>query len=600
MIEPNPLPHYLDPTRPVSERVEDLLGRMDLAEKIGQMTLVAAEFSPPERITEFRLGAVLSGGDGAPPVPSPAGWSAHTRRYQEAALATRLKIPILYGIDAVHGNAKMAGATVFPHNIGLGASGDENLLEAIGRATALECAATGANWVYAPVLAVPQDVRWGRTYEAFGQDPALVARLGTAFLRGLQGAGLGTPGSVLATPKHFVGDGGTAWGSPVFTGYRLDQGDTRLDEADLRRIHLAPYLPAIESGALSIMVSFSSWNGLKMHAHRYLLTDVLKGELGFRGFLVSDWDAVRQVSEDYDEAVVRSIDAGIDMNMISEDFAPVLPAMHRAVEAGQIDGARIDDAVRRILTAKFEHGLFERPFADEGLIPEIGSPAHRSLARESVRRSLVLLVNAAGALPLSRAAGPIYVAGQGADDLGLQCGGWTMTWQGGTGPTIAGTSLLDAVRAAAGPDTEIIYDPEGLFAGIADRTPAAPRRGTGLVVLAERPYAEGLGDVEDLALSAAEIDMLHRMRALAERTVVILFSGRPRIITEALPHADAWVAAWLPGPEGAGIADVLFGDVAFTGRLSFEWPAAPDQVPLGAGAAPPLFAIGHGLSIGST
>jgi beta-glucosidase len=365
---------YLDATALTSSRIEDLLARMTLAEKIGQMTLVEKNSINPEDVTANDIGAVLSGGGGSPSKNSPEAWVEMVGGYQEAALQSRLGIPLLYGVDAVHGHNNVKGAAIFPHNIGLGATQNPELLEQIGRATAVEVTATGIDWNYAPAVTVPQDIRWGRTYEGYSEDTELVSVLGAAYLEGLQGGDLSDPQTVLATPKHFVGDGGTTWGSSNTGDYQIDQGDTQIDEATLRAVHLPPYQAAIEAGAQSIMVSFSSWNGTKMHAQQYLLTAVLKGELGFAGFLVSDWEAVDQINpNDYYDSVVTAINAGIDMNMVPHNYERFVSTLTHAVEKGDVSQERIDDAVRRILTVKFALGLFERPLPNPDHLTQVGA-----------------------------------------------------------------------------------------------------------------------------------------------------------------------------------------------------------------------------------
>ncbi|MGB1254149.1 MAG: glycoside hydrolase family 3 N-terminal domain-containing protein, partial [Candidatus Promineifilaceae bacterium] len=458
-----PLPDavYLDETQPIEARVEDLLGRMTLAEKIGQMTLIQNHSIKPEAVTDFKLGAMLSGGGGGPQGTddnSAEAWREMVIGYQTAALETRLRIPLLYGVDAVHGHSNVSGATLFPHNVGLGATGNPELLFEIGRATALETLATSIHWDYAPVLAVSRDVRWGRAYEAYGEDTKLVTDLSLAYMLGLQSvdgvSDLGNANTLLATPKHWVGDGGTVWGSSTTSNYAIDQGDTQLDEATLREVHIAPYIPAIEQGAMSIMVSYSSWNGEKMHGQKYLITDVLKEELGFNGFVVSDWQAIDQIDSSYDQAVIRSINAGVDMSMEPFDARKFIRVLTKAVDDGDVSQARIDDAVRRILRAKFALGLFEQPTTDDSLLATVGSDAHRTLARQAVRESLVLLKNADAALPLSNEARTVFIAGQHADDLGLQSGGWSIEWQGKSGDITEGTTILEAVTEVLGDSAE--------------------------------------------------------------------------------------------------------------------------------------------------
>jgi beta-glucosidase len=594
---------YKNPDLSIDERVEDLLGRMSLDEKIGQMTLVEKGSIAPRDVMRHGIGSILSGGGGAPADNSPAGWLEMVTEFQQVALETDLQIPLLYGVDAVHGHNNVIGATIFPHNVGLGATRNRDLLEAIGRATAIETLATGIHWDYAPVVAVPQDIRWGRAYEGFSENTDLVTELGTAYLIGLQGTNgvseLSHPLTLLGTPKHFVGDGGTAWGSSTTDTYSIDQGVTEIDEATLREIHLPPYPAVIEAGAMSMMASYSSWDGLKMHAQKYLLTDVLKGELGFEGFIVSDWKAIDQIDPNYTNSVVASINAGIDLNMVPTSYAEFIRVMQKAVKDETISESRVDDAVRRILRVKFELGLFENPFGDPDLIELVGSAEHRAVARQAVRESLVLLQNRGGVLPLDKDSGRIFVSGIGADDIGIQSGGWTVGWQGLSGESIPGTTIFDGIREAVDSNTEIVYDRFGKFPREIDSKGDPLKADIGIVVVGERPYAEGRGDSDDLSIN--EI-LVERMAEHADKVIVIVISGRPLIISDSLPVADAWVAAWLPGTEANGIADVLFGDFPFTGKLPYTWPRHVDQLPFDfknlaeQGCDAPLFAYGYGLT----
>lgn len=582
---------YQNPELSIAARTEDLLARMTLAEKIGQMTQVEKNSIAGPEVATYFVGSLLSGGGGYPIPNTPAAWLDMVNGFQEYALQTRLGIPLIYGADAVHGHNNVRGATIFPHNIGLGATRDPDLVQRIGRATAEEMAATGVHWNFAPGVMVPQDIRWGRTYEGYGEDAELVSTLAVAYLRGLQGEG--QQPVILATPKHYVGDGGTAWGSSSSGDYALDQGVTEVDEETLRAVHLAPYRAAVEAGAPSIMVSFSSWGGLKMHAHKYLLTDVLKGELGFRGFLVSDWQAIDQIPGGYYSDVVTAINAGLDMVMVPYDYRGFISSLTEAVGKGDVPMARIDDAVRRILTVKFELGLFEQPLAAAGSLGVVGADEHRELAREAVRKSLVLLKNDGQALPLAKEEPRILVAGQAADDIGIQCGGWTIEWQGKEGRITPGTTILEAIRRTAAA-AEVLYSPSGEFE-------EAVRAGVGIAVVGERPYAEGLGDRADLALGQRDIAAIERLRQRCDRLVVILISGRPMIISGPLAGAEALVAAWLPGSEGQGVADMLFGDYAFSGKLPYTWPRSMDQLPFdfahlpAEGCAAPLYPYGYGL-----
>lgn len=590
-------PVYQDPTASVEARVADLLGQMTLEEKIGQMTLIERGSITPAQVAVSAIGAVLSGGGGYPPGNNTVeAWAAMVNGYQEAALSTRLAIPMLYGVDAVHGHGNLAGATLFPHNIGLGATRNPDLVAEIGRATAAEMIATGILWNYAPVLAVPQDIRWGRTYEGYSENTDLVTLLSTAMLRGLQGDNLADPLSVLGTPKHFVGDGGTAFGtSPVNNGL-IDRGVTDVDEATLRAVHLVPYYSAVDQGARSIMISYSSWGGSRMHGQAYLIQEVLRGELGFDGFIVSDWAGVDDVATVYYDAVVASINAGVDMNMVPYDYNRFINTMLRAVESDDITLSRIDEAVGNILRVKFELGLFERPFADEALQDSVGSEAHRALAREAVSQSLVLLKNENDALPLAAdAQQTVFIGGSAVDSLGMQAGGWSIEWQGfNYNAATEGTTILDALQAGFSPNTTVRYSPRANFGG--------DRAELGLVVIGEAPYAEYQGDDADLAVTLSDARLVATMREQVDTLIVVLLSGRPLVIDAQLNLADAFVAAWLPGTEGAGVADVLFGQRDFVGKLPFTWLRSIEQLPFDFAALPvdgcaaPLFPYGYGLS----
>jgi beta-glucosidase len=592
-------------------QVRPLVQRMTLEEKIGQMTQPELGHlkKHPDHIEKYFVGSVLSGGGSDPDEGN--GLEAWTDAYdecQERALKTRLGIPILYGIDAVHGHSNVLGAVVFPHHIGLGCTRDAELAEQIGRITAKEIRATGIQWNFAPCVTVPRDERWGRTYEGFSEEPELVATLGEAMIRGLQGERLHDPLAVLACAKHYVGDGGTTartgeyqQGTTAFGNgssgqalpMKLDQGDTRVDEATLRRIHLAPYLPAIEAGVGSVMPSYSRWNGVKCTGNKFLLTDVLKNELGFEGFLISDYNAIDQVDPDYKRAVEISINAGIDMAMAPNTYKQFYETLLELVREGRVPMSRIDDAVTRILRVKAAMGLLDKSrsqLADRGLHNDFGSTAHREVARDAVRKSLVLLKNDRNVLPLSKTAARIHVGGKSADDIGNQCGGWTVEWQGRSGDvTTGGTTILDAIQATASKDTKVTFSKDASGAEGAD---------VGVVVIGEPPYAEGNGDTGELALAAEDIAAFNNMRSAGVPVVVILVSGRPLVLGELLDEADAVIAAWLPGTEGQGVADVVFGDYAPTGKLSFTWPRSVDQLPINIGDTryEPLFPFGFGLS----
>lgn len=585
-------------------RVATLLSRMSLAQKVGQMIMAERASTTPDDVRAHGLGSVLSGGGSAPGANRPADWVAMNDAYWQASVDSsngRLAIPLLYAIDAIHGNANVLGATVMPHNIGLGAAHDPALVERVARVTAMEVLATGLDWTFAPTLAVVGNVHWGRTYESFSEDPSLVASYAGPYVRGMQ-ADLTTNG-VIACAKHWVGDGGTTNGE--------DQGNTVLPESELERVHITPYYPALEAGVLSVMASFNSWNAEKCHGHRYLLTDVLKERMGFDGIVVSDWDGVDQLDDDLDEAIVRAVNAGIDMIMISVDWRRVLDGVLRGVETGRIPMTRIDDAVARILSVKERVGLFERqrpaerPWAGHA---SFGSKAHRAVAREAVQKSLVLLKNE-GALPISPRA-RVLVAGKNADNRGHQCGGFTVAWQGVTDSVQidGGTSIWEGIRAVA-PQSTLSVD-----GSAAD----ASQHDVAIVVIGETPYAEGMGDIREggrvasgsgfggptaqlkpygrtielASLHPEDLATIQRVAALGIPVVTVLISGRPLVVNAELEASRAFVAAWLPGSEGQGVADVLFGDVDFQGTLPFTWPLHAEIDPLRVGCR---FPRGFGL-----
>jgi beta-glucosidase len=575
---------YQDPALPVDERVDDLLARMTLDEKIGQMTQVdRAALDPQSDLADYRIGSILSGGGSAPTPNTAEAWADMYDSFQETALSTPLGIPMIYGVDAVHGHNNVHGATIFPHNIGLGAAGDPALVADIGRATAEEMSGTGVDWNFAPCLCVARNDRWGRTYESFGETPERPTEMAT-LINGLQGGSLAAPGSVLATAKHYVGDGGTTGGD--------DQGDTELTEAELRATHLPPFREAVDRDVGSVMVSYSSWNGEKLHGHDYLVNDVLKGELGFDGFVVSDWQAIDQLDgqEGFTAEEVReAVNSGIDMVMVPYDYADFIGLLRAEVEAGRVPMARIDDANRRILTRKFELGLFENPYTDRSFTSTVGSPEHRDLARQAVRESQVLLKNEGGVLPLADSQ-RVFVAGKNADDIGNQSGGWTIGWQGESGDITPGTTILEGMREAAGDPSRVVYDREG--EGIDGTYDVA------VAVVGETPYAEGEGDrPASMGLDDEDLATIARLEASGVPVVVVTVSGRPLDIAAELDGWDALLAAWLPGTEGAGVADVLYGDHAPTGTLPVSWMSSAGQQPINAGdGQEPLFPYGYGLT----
>lgn len=632
-VAPSGQPAYLNAKLPVEKRVNDLLARMTPAEKIGQMTQAerGAVAGDPTLVAQWNLGSVLSGGGSTPTPNTPAAWVDLINTLQAQALATRLHIPMIYGIDAVHGHGNVLGATVFPHNVGLGSTRDPALVERIGHANAEEVRATGIPWSFNPCLCVSRDERWGRAYESFGEDPALVAKM-TTVIDGQQGHSpnqLDNPDRVLSTAKHYAGDGDTEFdaataaanaGKPWWDQhYTIDQGITVTSRPDFERIDLAPFEVAVDKGVGSVMPSFSSvdWtedgvgNPVKMHAQQELITGTLKGRMGFDGFVISDWEGIHQIPDPDNPGnggltaykVRTGVNAGIDMFMEPNSAPQFEQLLLDEVTAGRVGMARVDDAVRRILREKFRLGLFENPYASADRLGQVGSAEHRALARQAVAESQVLLKNAGKTLPLSDQA-KIYVAGRNADNVGDQSGGWTISWQGETGnATVNGTSILQGIRQVA-PKAQITYSADA----------SAPMAGSdvGVVIVGETPYAEGYGDIDgpecgwcsapqqeekSLTLQPGDKAVVDAVCAAISKCVVLVVSGRPQVVTDIAGEADALVASWLPGSEGAGVADVLFGKRPFTGRLSMTWPRSAGQVPINVGDAnyTPLYPYGWGL-----
>ncbi|MFF9915418.1 glycoside hydrolase family 3 N-terminal domain-containing protein [Streptomyces sp. NPDC013457] len=600
VVDAHGLP-YLDPKLPVKKRVADLLGRMSLAEKAGQMTQAERNaLRSPGDIASYDLGSLLSGGGSVPSPNTPAAWAKMIDSYQLRARATRFQIPLIYGVDAVHGHNNVVGSTIMPHNIGIGASRDPKIAERTGAVTAKEVRATGIPWDFAPCLCVTRDERWGRSYEAFGEDPALVTAMETV-INGMQGApdgrDLDRNDKVLTSAKHFVGDGGTEFGSSATGSYTIDQGVTKVTREELEAVHLAPFAEAVKRGAGTVMPSYSSLDVLgddrgpvKMHANAEMINGVLKERMGFEGFVISDWQAIDQIPGDYPSDVRTSVNAGLDMIMVPTNYQDFTRTLKDEVAAGRVGQARIDDAVARILTQKFRLGLFEQPYADTSHLGEIGSAGHRAVAREAVAKSQVLLKNAGGVLPLEKSQ-KVYVAGSNADDIGNQAGGWTISWQGSPGRTTPGTTILEGMRKAA-PDAEIAYSK--------DASATTDGYDVGVVVVGETPYAEGFGDVgngHDLELTAADKAAVDKVCA-AMACAVLVVSGRPQLIGDRLGAIDALVASWLPGTEGDGVADVLYGVRPFTGQLPVTWPKSEAQLPVNVGdtAYDPQFPYGWGLT----
>lgn len=589
--------------RPSTEaKITALMAKMSIEEKIGQMIQADIASITPEDLRKYPLGSILAGGS-SPPLGSPdrspqAPWVATSRAFAAVANEARpghIAIPLMFGIDAVHGNSNVVGATLFPHNIGLGAANDPALMTRIGRATAEETAATGIDWAFGPTLAVPQDDRWGRTYEGYSENPGITARYAGAMIRGLQGnPGKGSIqlGNVAASAKHFLGDGGTKDG--------VDQGDDQIDEATLIRIHAQGYPSAINAGTMTVMASYSSWNGQKMHGNKSLLTDVLKGRMGFAGFIVGDWNGHGQVPGCSNTDCPIAFNAGLDMAMAPDSWRDLFDNTLKEVKSGVIPMTRIDDAVRRILRVKFALGLFDAARPWEGRANVLGSPAHRALAREAVAKTLVLLKND-GVLPL-KASANVLVAGPGADSIAMQSGGWTLSWQG------------DGNSNADFPNAQSIYSgiAAAMKAGGGSATLSVDGKFTtkpdaAIVVFGERPYAEMRGDIRTLEFQPSDkqaLALLKTLRAAGIPTVSVFLSGRPLWVNPEINQSNAFVAAWLPGSEGGGIADVLIGTRAgkprrdFTGRLSYSWPKTAGQFTLNQGQAgyDPQFALGYGLS----
>ncbi len=605
LVHPRRWPKLSQPLAPDSwleARVERLLAHMTPAQKVGQLVQADIGSITPDDLAHYPLGSILNGGNSSPrddKLAAPSEWLSLADRFYAASLAASPELPaVLWGTDAVHGHNNIPGATVFPHNIGLGAARDTELIRRIGEITALEVRVTGLDWAFSPTVAVARDARWGRTYESYGENADLVREYAAAMVQGLQGAA-GTPqfldaAHVLATAKHFLGDGGTRDGR--------DQGDNISSESELRDVDAAGYQAAVTAGVQTIMASYSSWQGVKMHGNHALLTEVLKGRMGFDGLLIGDWNGHAQLPGCTAVRCAAALNAGVDVLMAPDGWRELHANLLWQVRAGELSPARVDDAVRRVLRVKLRAHLDSegppsaRPFA--GHFELLGAPAHRAIARQAVRESLVLLKNHEHLLPLSPRA-HVLVAGDAADSIARQSGGWTLDWQG-TEPnqdfpraeTIY-AGIAHCVQAAGGAAT---LSPDGAFSAPPD---------VAIVVFGEHPYAEFEGDVPTLEYSPGDkhdLALLRRLRSQRIPVVAVLLSGRPLWLNAELNAADSFVAAWLPGPEGGGIADVLFrtpdGAIRydFRGRLSFSWPRSPRPPALRRHRGePPLFPYGYGL-----
>lgn len=554
------VPPVVEPT--IEEKVQEKLDEMSLVEKIAQMVQAERAYITPEEVKSYGIGSILSGGGSHPSAYDDDAdtWYQMYLAYQQNALTSSSGIPIIYGIDAIHGNNNLYGATIFPHNIGLGAANDPDLMYQIGKATAEEMLATGITWTFAPAVSVVSDISWGRTYEGYSENPSIHEDLVEPMINGLQENG------VSATAKHYVGDGATVGG--------IDQGDVTASEQTIRDIYLPPYLKAIEAGVDTIMISYSSIDGIKMHGSHYWITEVLKDELGFDGFIISDWNAIHQLPGSYEDQIVASVNAGVDMLMEPSDWKEALNILMQSVLNGKITEARIDDAVSRILTIKYRRGLMDHPF--DRLSPDtyLYNSDHQSIARQAVRESLVLLKNENQALPLAKD-DHIFITGTAATNIGYMCGGWTTYWQGNTSPSIGvGLSIRDAVNQVV----------SGAGVSLSNSWNDAS---TVIVVLSEIPYSEGAGDNDQLTLmgptadpyNASALEIARQAHDAGKRVIGILISGRPLVLGDSINDFDAFIAAWLPGSEGGlGIADVIFGDYDFTGKLSYTWPKDLSQL----------------------
>jgi len=573
----------------INQKVADLISKMTLDEKIGQIAQVDRKFLKSEEdIKTYFFGSLLSGGSSTPPENNPVAWADMVDRYQSYAMQTRLGIPLIYGIDAVHGHNSVVGAVVFPHNIGLGCTNNPDLVEKASYITAKEVKATGIHWTFSPCVAMPQDDRWGRQYEGYSESSDIVKSLGKASVLGYQGKQLGkNKNSILSCAKHFVGDGGAKWGTGLEN--KIDHGDLQIDEEKLRNSHLQGYISAIDAGVGSIMISYSSVNGIKMHAHKELITDLLKEELGFDGIVVSDWMGIAEIPGDDKSDIEISINAGIDMIMIPEHYEVFLSTLKELVRNNKISMERINDAVSRILKIKYKMGLFDNPFSNRSNIKDIGSTLHRNIAKECVRQSVVLLKNNNDILPISKEIKNLYVVGQGANDIGIQCGGWTISWQGEIGPITRGTTIFDGILKTVIDKTQVTYSKSG--DGISDADLI-------VLVVSELPYAEMNGDRAIPTIEKHDKVAINNVKNSNIPTVTIILSGRPLIIENEINDWDGLIAAWLPGTEGEGISDVLFGEFKPTGKLSYSWPRSATDIPINIGDIDydPLYPLGFGLT----
>ena len=582
-----------DNSAQIESKIDSIIALMTVEEKIGQMTQIDQQFLDTiQDIADYGIGSLLSGGGSHPDTNHFEAWTDLYDEYQRVALSSRLGIPLIYGIDAVHGHNNVHGATIFPHNVGLGCANDYEVCRKVSEATAVEVAATGINWNFSPCIAIAEDERWGRHYEGYSEDVEIVTNMGVASIEGYQTKTLGSSNiSVVACAKHFIGDGATEWGTGMDNQPdKIDRGNALISDSLIRAKYLPPYIAAIEAGVGTVMASFNSINGLKCHANGYLFNDLLKGELGFDGFVISDWQGIDEIPGDYKSDIINSVNAGVDMIMVpgaviwgGEHYKTFISLFKESFDEGLITEERIDDAVRRILRIKFRSGLMENPMADRSLLEKAGSEEHRAIAREAVQKSQVLLKND-NMLPLSKDKNYL-VCGSGADDIGKQCGGWTIEWQGALGDITEGTTIWEGISEQASATLSADGKTDGSF-------------DAAVVVIGENPYTEMEGDSDTLYLSKDDKQTIANVEALSIPYTVVLITGRPLIVTEEIEAADAFMVAWLPGTEGDGVSDVLFGDVAPSGKLSFSWPKDMDNVPVNFGDEDydPLFKLGYGLT----
>ena len=571
------------------KKIDSIISLMTIEEKIGQMTQVDQQFLDDiQDISNYSIGSLLSGGGSKPDTNSFEAWANMYDKYQKIAMTSRLGIPLIYGVDAVHGHNNVKGATIFPHNVGLGCANDYELCRKVSKVTAVEVAATGINWNFSPCIAIPQNEKWGRHYEGYSEHVDIVSNMGEASIIGYQTNELGSVNhSIVACAKHFIGDGATIWGTGMGNKPdKIDRGNVQISDSLIRIKYLPPYQKAIDAGVGTIMASFNSINDLKCHANGYLFNDLLKGEMGFDGFVISDWQGIDEIPGDYKSDIVKSVNAGLDMIMVpgnvkggGQHYKTFIKLFKEAVDEGLILEERLDDAVRRILRIKFRSGLMDSPLADRNLLEKVGSDEHKAIAREAVQKSLVLLKND-GVLPLVSSKN-YYVTGSGSDDIGKQCGGWTIKWQGDLGNITPGTSIIDGIEEYA----------------TTNRNSKNKKFDAAIVVVGEDPYTEMKGDSDQLYLSKKDIKSINEVKKMNIPYVIVLITGRPLIVDEVIDNSNAFLVAWLPGTEGGGVADILFGEKNLQGKLSFSWPKVMDDIPCNYdNNCEPLFPIGFGLT----